>query len=511
MSPRPTVSPPWTRGDRYALLATYLVAVALRLSMWLSPVYGDEAWHFYLAHHWGRDAPNLHPMDLETTEDLTALFWWRPLFEALLAPFAYVSFPAWRLAHLLITATLPLWAVAILRGRGVARRVAYPAGAAVAFLPQFVTWSVIVFPDGLMTTFFAAALWARQRGRTLWAAAGFIAACWTKEFAAVSVAALAAASLTRALRERRATLWPPRLDPDTFRLAAALALGLVPVGFYLLNGFRAPGWSPPGPLGPILDHALLLPWMAGALAVGLAWPRPRPHVLLALVYPGFLVVLHGPLQRGIEIWYYVLPTFLVLLALAVTCDEAMRRARTAPRPAHAKALRAVAAITVALLLADLSLPSNAAKTLAFRPLGGEPEPSMAEAIHDQNARDFDLEHTYAAAKGTGARTVFLVDVGWFFHLYPFAEGFQTVRVGYGEWFDGTRGQADRWARLIESQTDLTVIGHPEANAAFNQALRSTYADCTVFAVPNYVVIAGPSCPGRGGDLFANYERAARPS
>src|SRR5688572_26865474 len=68
------------RSDAREWILIYLVSVATRLTVWRSPLFGDEAWHFYAARHWGAAATNVHMMWREDVAPLAHLFWWRPLF-----------------------------------------------------------------------------------------------------------------------------------------------------------------------------------------------------------------------------------------------------------------------------------------------------------------------------------------------------------------------------------------------------------------------------------------------
>jgi len=490
----------WWRPDAREALLVYLVGLSARLPAWHGTLFGDEAWHFYGARHLGRAAANVHPMLRDDVAPLAHLVWWRPLFELSLAPAAWISFDAWRLAHILVTATLPLFAWLILRDLGVRRVYAYAAAAVVAFEGLFVSWSAIVFPDSLLTTAFAAGLWSMVRRRPRATGAFFLAAMWVKESALVGVVAVVGLMFVANVRKGR-PLCPLVLDPMERAGAWPAGLGLLPLLFYLSQGGAPPGWTHGGDTRFAMDHLTLVLPFAVFIVLGIKWPRTRRFALLALAYPAFYLFIAAVLGRQIETWYLVLPSFLSVVAVALVLDEWHSRAR----PSQAVGRRVVVGLVGALLLMQVAVPITAAwKGPPAHPITGLPDPSYLDAVRFVNARDRTVPDAFEAVRQRDHGTVFLVDLGWFFTLYPFAEMASTVRTGYSEWYDGSEASADDWAHLVESFAASTLV-HKETRPV-NEALRSVYADCIVYENPDYVVIDGRGCTGRATDL---HERLSR--
>lgn len=475
-----------------------MVTVAIRLNSWQSPLFGDEAWHYYVARHLGQDPGHIHTMlDAEGVR-IRHLFLWRPVFELLLLPAALVSFDAWRLAHLFLTSSLVPLTYFILRERGVRAPIALAGAAAVLLSPVFHTWSIIVFPDGLLTTAIAAALFFESRGRTGLATGFFVLAAWIKEVGLVLLGFLFLLELVAGLRRMDSSLCPLRLNAHQTRLALAGLIGALPAMLFVSQGGQFPGWSTGGDPAALVDLLFLLPWLAPVVFAGLAWPRTRRAALLALVYPLFFSTYRLAFNGGVELWYHVLPSFLAVVAAALVLDELWRRAGS--RPAPRAAASAVLLVVGGLLAAGAFVPGSPAKAALLSPASAEPRPSLADTFQAMERQDADLPEAFAQVPPAAWGHVFLVDPAWFLTLYPFGERAATLRYAYTEWWNGTGADLARWVILLEQFADVTLVSKPLAVGRLSEAIRTTYADCTLFENPSYVLLDTRACAGRGERL-----------
>jgi hypothetical protein len=487
-------------------LALYAVALAARLPLLRMPIYGDEAVLYYLSRHPLQDALNIHPLDLPDVYRLGFFFWWRPGFRLLLVPGALVSFQAYRLLHLAITALLPVLTLLLLRALGVRRWIAAAAGLGVAVYPTFVHWGVIVFPDSTMVVAFTAGLLAWTRRRFAWAAAAFTAAIWLKEVAVVGVAFLGVWAAAEALRERRWRWWPPRPDAATAACLSAIVLGILPLLYYMGQGGAQPGWTRGGNGRDLPDYLWPSIWLAGFALAGLCWRRTRLLAALSFVYPAFYLWYAWRLDRGVELWYIVEPVFLGLLASVLVVDELWARsARSARRWPRAMAVGASVLVFGVVALQVLAPAAWTVKGELLAPIGHRTEASLQEVY----VRDYGfdpLADLMAHLSPGDLRTAFLVDFGWFYIAYPFGEKAQTVRFAFTGYEFNTVHEIARWTTLVETGSNVTIVHTPATINPLNQALRTAYGDCATYTNVHYMVIHAAPCPGRTDRVVAEYER-----
>jgi hypothetical protein len=469
----------------------YVAALAARLPFLGTRPYGDEAHHYYIARHLGQGPDNIYRM-----LDNEWLFWWRPLFSLALSPGAQAGFMGFRFGYMLLVAALAPLLWWWLRGRGVSQRASVVAGLLVAFHPFIVTWGVRAFPDELMAVGFVAGLALWERGRHAAGAVAFLAAAWVKEVAIVGIAVLFAEELLTGLRRdgREVTV---RLGARHAFLAVVLALAYVPHLYAEHIGGRPPGWSRGGDVAGILDGAFTTVWFV-PLVVAALWLRPsRRSALLALTYLAFFAAYTAVLGGRAEQWYYVLPTVLGLAAVVAFVDALARDVR----PALRRAARPVAAVALAILAAQVLLPSTvAAKHEVLHPgIEGMVEPNVLEAMRDEHLRDQDLWTAMAQMHGEDWENVFLVDVAWFFAIYPISERATYVATAY------TEGSSPNlvWAGAIEAVANTTIM-HRNLSP-LSLAIGDVYADCITDASAQYVLLRGQDCAGRFEELKVAYE------
>jgi hypothetical protein len=468
-------------GVRPALVALFALAAALRLAFLEGPFFGEEAIHYAVARHWGADPANVFP-----PYSLNQALWWqRPVFSLLLAPGAAAGLVAYRVEHALVASLLPPLAVLVARKAGVRPWLAYGAGVAIAAHPAFVLWGARAFPDTAMAVFVLGGLLAHQAGRPLVAAGLLLAAAWTKETALLALLGLLGWTLWRGRAAGGVRFWPLELDrPSTALLGAAL-LAPLPLAYSVLGlGGSLLGWADGPARSPWAAVAGALPtaWLLLPLIAGLASPRVRPWVGLALL-PLVAAAAGAWIGFGIPPAAAVLPGALALVAAAVALDQTVRHA--SPRTRLSSRV-AAAGLAFALLVVAVVPDGGAARAVAA--LAAEPAPSLAQV--PAVLRSDPLGDAVGAIRPEQwAGAVLLVDVGWHHVHSPFAErarfvgwSYTTVDLPAGDWTHAVEG------------TDATVLR--KVPRPLNEALRATYADCAQFEDGHYVVLAGKDCAGR---------------
>ncbi|HEX9816844.1 MAG TPA: hypothetical protein VGB18_07680 [Candidatus Thermoplasmatota archaeon] len=482
------------------LLGLYTLALALRWYLIPSGIYGDEAWHYHVSRTWGAPVENVHILDLDDVTDGRALFLWRLGFFIPLTPGALISFDAFRALFSAYAALLSPLVFVILRELFVRRYLAAPAGLAVAISPYFVTWGERVFPDALLGTFLLAALWCWLRGSTVGAAGFSVLAMWCKEVAIVFVATLVLLQIASDHPAGTPRAWPPRISKRTLALLAICPIGLLPLLFALQGGVAFPGWSNGTLQAAHVDLLFGSAWLVPLILIGLCWRRTRFLAVLALAHPAFYI-LHNVIRgRQIEVWYHVVPQLLALLAAVQTLDEAAVRSFANHRGRIASRT-AVAAVAVLLLVGPL-VPSEWEAKRAFAPASLVASPSLTETIDFEQGRDRSLHEALASVEGADWEAVFVVDVGWYFHWYPFGHEAKLVRKAYTDWEPEDGSQLPRWVNTAENLTRVTFLY--KLDLPLNLALRDTYTDCVHHENVDYVVLRPSACPGRVELLATNY-------
>jgi hypothetical protein len=478
------------------LVSLYAIALSLRLPFTSAPMYGDEAILYYLSRYPLQDVPNLHILGEDRPYPLAFYFWWRPLFRVYLIPPALLGFDTYRAAYILSAALLPPAVAWSLRRAGVRAWLAYGVGLITAVGPVFVHWGFVAFPDTPMAIAFVLGLGFQAQRREAAAAGAFAAAIALKELAAVGVLALAMVALYEGLRNGSMSIWPLRLTRRLTGLAAAVAVGMAPLLVYLAEGGRPPGWTLGGNGPELLDHLFPVLWLAPFVLAGLLLPRARMVAAAAVAYAAFYAAYAFVLERGVEAWYLVLPHALALMAVAIVLDAWFRRAAATASPRAAAGPRAAAVFLVLLVASQILLPSTvAAKQSIGAPFSGQAPGSLWQTWDAEKDRDRHLEELLGAMGPPDWGTVFLVDLGWYFKPYPFADKAGTAYFAYTDW-----PPHDGWSEGIERTSNATIVSKYPPVRPFNEAIRSTYADCIAFENAGYALIRGHACSGRARQL-----------
>lgn len=488
------------------LALLYGLALWTRLRIWHSFPYGDEGGFYYVAGHFWHAPPNLENLYNPGWFDFRPVFWVRPMHFLLLFPGGIFSFESYRFLNIAYTSLLPVLAFVILRGWGARRALAFLVGLAVAFAPVFVVWGVITIPDGPMTVVFALALVAAQRGWYHAAGALLTLAVWVKEVAIVGVAFLLATAVWSGRRDFQA--WPLRLNKPQTAYLGALILG--PLALMYAMTVRAPlpgGLSETEPKW-LLDQLFMTSWLIPLLPVGLLWPRSRFPAALGLAYPVFYVVYTQLLGRGVNLWYLVLPNFLVLLGAAMTLNEAWNQAAPQRRTVVRWIPAALALFLTAILAVSILAPNSEGKADWVQPLSQTRLNNLRQSVDYEVSRDNDLQAAIQAMRLAPERDVFLADLYEPYVVYPVAV--QSGRVWNSNSWDTEHfgAEVSRWSDAIESRAHVTLVdknrwGRPTALIV---AVQEVYADCAVHDSARYLVIEGASCAGRGDELEASFER-----
>lgn len=482
-------------------MLVYTGAFLLRLVLWQTAQFGDEAHHYYVTRTFGAPVANV-----DNPDRLDWLFWWRPLFSLLLLPGALLGFSAFRLLFILIASLLPLFALLILRDLRVRAWIAYAAAGIVALHPYFLLWGYRVFPDALMSVAFAGALWCHVRGRPLLAGLLALASVWIKEVAIYGVVFLFLAVTWQTLRNREFAVWPLRLTKSQTAFALAGILGPLPSTYaaFVLKG-HAPGWSQGGDPLALVDRLFLLAWLLPLVLLGMAWKRTRFFALLALVFPAFYAGYRLAFDGGINVWYYLLPSFLALIAAAFALDEWWSRARAPrnrlrPGPARSATVFLALVLTIHIFF-PLSFPAKGRITMPFTGLADAP---IDQVIYDELHRGHDLPDVVDRLSDAHWKNVLLIDPEWFVVYYPFADEAAKHAGVVGRLFTGFDKDTAFYAVAVEQRATVTIIAkHPFPG---NLALRTVYLDCLFHENPTYFVVDGMRCSGRADALKIEWER-----
>lgn len=489
-------------------LALWALAIAVKLPILRAQPYGDENLHCAVALH------PFDPMQGYTTiwgqGMVLPTFWQRPAYYVLFHFPATLGFEAFRTTHAALASLVAPLGALLLRRHGASRLATACAGTALAIAPILALWGALAFVDGLMTVALLAFLLARHARR--WSLAGALAlvAIWTKETALIPVAALLAVDLVRALRRGHASLYPLRLQPREAALAAAVALGPMPLAWAIANGLLPPGGPAHGTWAQVAALLLPSPWLLPLLALGLRWRRSRFLSAAGLAACASLLALHGA-GRAVEAWYAV-PTYtLGVLGCAASADAWVRaawarRLRRTPRSDDGGARRAsvrplVMAVTVAALafgacLAGAAAPAGGLRQ-ALQPLGPE-QSNLAQTAHFQvDVSERDLAAALDDVPIGRHPAVLLETNGWPYptvrlqgasHVYFDLPNYRRL-AGFG---------VEDLALRIENATTWTLMG--PGSEPMQLAIQDVYQDCLVSIHGGWRVYQGTSCTGRGEAL-----------
>jgi hypothetical protein len=118
------------------------------------------------------------------------------------------------------------------------------------------------------------------------------------------------------------------------------------------------------------------------------------------------------------------------------------------------------------------------------------ELSYQETLELERTRDADLWRTLDQLHGDDLRNVLLVDVAWFFAIWPFSERAGFVATAYTE--GSVPDQV--WGDAVEDIANTTVLRR--GTTPLSLALGDVYGDCMTDASPEYVILRGQGCKGR---------------
>lgn len=425
--------------ERGFLCALYLVGFALRWLFADGDFFGDEAWYFYLARTFGSEAaaagehPVFHVLN-------------RPLFYAFYHLSTYGGLVGFRFAGCLIGAAVPLLNFVTARRFGASPLWAAVAACFLCVQRQQLSYSAHVFPDVLAAAFALAACQAAAARQTRSVFAWSLACVWTKE----SFVLLPAIGVALGLLAQRSACEHMRLDRWQW---SALIIGPLYVATLTAYGkwadFAMQGWSStPFRLAEARNMTLgveVWPWL-----VWLAVQRQGRILLLWLGLPAFYLLWNRVLGRGIAPWYVVGPAALASVAVALTGDRLIQRARARQLPAAAQwGLAALFALCCARPPAHGLVHASA----QLSRVQGLPWPSAAPEVRAQIAKH-------------SPQRVLLIDCFWadaFSHL-------RGVEPASPAWWEGPQSSAELLARALQS--DFVVICRKPEREALERSLRA---------------------------------------
>lgn len=487
----------------WACLGLYAGAFALRYHFIDAAPYFDEgAFYFFSIHFWHIPATLRDVYGAPVPFPNYTWFWERPLFYLIMSPAAHISFRAYRVFSILLASAIPVVAVMIVRAWGVRRWLAYASGLAVAVLPGFFAWGPLVYMDPVMTLFAGIGLWAWAVGRRGAAMAVLAASVMVKMTSVIVFGFLLAASLWDGLRAGEVRVWPLKVRRDQVVHALLLPVSLGPYLYDYSIGYGFPGshyhelyWR------NLVETMFVVSYFVPVLALGLIWPRTRRWCLLAFLLGASFLYLHVVAGRNVERWYAVLPSFVSLLAVALTIDEGIARGACTRRSWAAWASRGIAVVLAIVVVGLVLVPTTSAFSKDLRPVSRTPERSFQELDWFEHHREEALVHAVDALGPREGHTVFVVDLYFSFTLHPVATGGGETRWG-GTWPPPPADRVPIWAAMVESNASRSIF--VRTDHALSLALWDTYHDCKVWEDPGYLVVEGAGCTGRLGRLQDEY-------
>lgn len=394
-------------GSKWLLLAIVGLALALRLNHLDADAHGDGAIYYFLTRHWG-----------EVPGDPTLLqeFVRRPLMFVLYHPFAW-SLESFRLANIVVGASLPLLVLWLLRGYGVDRRWALLGALLIALNKTLVQFSNFVVPDMLGAFFALLMLGFYQRGRYGTSAVMLLLATLTKEYFAIAGLAMLLIVFVRKRFGWQALAYAAALLPVT-------ALSLIDLWGL---GARWMGWSISG-MSWVVFNASLLSLPLAPFYLLLAPSRRWAELVLLGVYPAFYLAWRFILKEGIDDWYAILPATLAVTFLCLLFSDILGSRLTFLGSARARRVLVgvVACFAVVYSIASVSL--------------------YEVRWHERDARD--MAEYIAAAQP--AATLLVIDDFWGYGYYPFGEVAATALL-----YTGRAEAGDVLERM--KQYDLVLV------------------------------------------------------
>lgn len=491
--------------DPWVAAAAFALALAVRWTIRDVHPYTAEAAHYAMSRDLWHGVGNLGSLFPDVVvDDFSWFFWQRPLLCLLYAPAAAFGFEAYRIAHVVVAATVPALAIVLLRQLATRPAFAYAAAAILAVHPVLVPWGVLVLPDTTVAVFTLLGLLAAHHGRPFATAGLLLAGAWVKEIGFVTAAALLALAMWREADGTRASLWPIRLGPFATLLLPAVLLSFVPLAVSLALPYGAmPGFRLGGDLAESLQRQFLLLWLAPVPLLGLLMPRARRLCVVALAWPAFFLTFTLATGKALEIWYNVVPATLTLCAAAATLSAAPREGLLARRWAPTGAALVLTALLLVQVVVPQAHPANAA---IATPLTQAGQWNLREALASEEARDDELHALLATIPPEREGRWLALDMDYSLVMHPLASRAGFVFKDYTMEGDASDEALRWWADAVERRADATILAHQ--STSLNEALRDAYAPCAQTR-GTYTVIQPQGCQGYGDRLIEAYrERRA---
>ena len=485
----------WNPRDALTAAGLYVAGVLARLPFVSAFPHTPEGGHYFAAQTLASKTTHVFFLGAGGLS-LDLLFWGRPIFFLTLAPGAQIGFEATRIWHMLLGSFLPVLVFLILRKLETRLWLSAAAGLTAAIHTYLVVWTTFLLPDALATLGVLLAVYLYLDGKTPYAAIACLAAAWTKEIAALATIVLLVHALIEERRNGIARLWPLKLGYASTALGAALAVSFAPMILSMLLGARAPGWGVGGARLFAFDRMFLIGWLWIPILVGLLWARTRLVASLPLAFGGFYVAYRLLLGRTIEIWYFVTPAVLGIIAVFATLDELSRR--VSEKDARARwASPLLAILVVALLVASVFLPvGTAAKGWLVHPFTRRAPESYQETLAYETGHANEMRDALDAIGHVD--TLFAIDIDWSDEFYPLSLSTDRVVETRSQYIPRTNVSLEIITNALESGTDATLV--QRITHDFSDVFWSVYADCAQYTNDRFMVLRGADCAGRRQQL-----------
>lgn len=492
-----THAPRLERSDLALLLSIYVLAFILRWALRAANPYTAEATHFIVSRGLWDSVTTIRYLDgIGGYEDYSWFFWQRPLLVLTLWPFANLSFEAYRGAHIMMTAAVPLLATWLLRTLGVSRLAATTAGFTLAIHPILLPWGVLVLPDSMMIALVLAAFLAAHFGRPALMAGFLLWASWIKEVAFVASLSLLVLAVMRDAEGRGITFKPLHIGPFTRWLIPVVPLAFLPLVISLhVPGVVFPGFRPGGDEALMYEALFACIYLAPLPLLGLLQGPTRRLSLLALAWPAFFLLYHYGRDKAIEGWYIIAPATMTVLAAAAGVDYLIRRGPAAKLVGLALAFVALVPVGIQATLPDFH-PLN---SIVVTPLSQRGQWNLDQVQDYELARDDDLAELMKIPTPQERMIWVTQDIDWSLVMYPVAfQSQETIKV-YSRDEGLTKEIMEGWAHGIENAWNVTLVFNAEWSLG-NKATRAAFAECSE-VLGHYTLIRASRCQGAGADIW----------
>jgi hypothetical protein len=476
--------------DRLVAAAIFFVALLPRSQQVGAPPYGDEAGHFTVSQLLASTTSRVVSLYGGHVDDYSHFFWQRPLHFLIMWSGARFGFTGFRVEAILLASLIPALLYLLLRRCDVRPLIAGGFGLLVAIYPGMASWGGRGFSDPIACLALLLSVWF-QLGRRHYVASMFaVAACWIKEVCIIAAAFLALAHLLE--RTRGVPLLARRLDRTDLPYLVAPFLGVFPLVFSTWLGARPPGWTTGGSLATAAETVFITPWFLPLLGLAFVRHARHPLTIMGLGMPCYYVAEHVVRGLMIQAWYLQIPFTMLCGASALGLETAWRMVAVKSWQRRAKV--AITLLLVLVFAIPITLPGGTQTRAVFSPVAGSDGHDLPQALYFARLEGADAKDAGLAVQELHPERVLLIDVGWFYHDYPFARGASSVaNYVWTEALVKDRNDLALLNRTVQDPSTVTVIERHGDAASLNARLIHTYAACVAHENGGYVIFRGDGC------------------